>query len=160
MLSPSSGPVAHALLTRPPLSSNNCPKTLVQAPFDLHVLSAPPAFVLSQDQTLNLEFDSSSPTFPFPGRSFACVFLVSHPESTVFLSLCLWHFRASTTLRSSLPLYSFQGSLLPPGFWRATDVMLLPLLPLCQHFFLRNNRVFSVPFAFSSEQYYFIKMRM
>ena len=74
MLSPSSGPVAHALLTRPPLSLNVCPKTLVQAPFDLHVLSAPPAFVLSQDQTLNLEFDSSSTTFPFPGRSFACVF--------------------------------------------------------------------------------------
>ena len=119
MLSPSSGPVAHALLTRPPLSLIDCPKTLVQAPFDLHVLSAPPAFVLSQDQTLNLEFDSSSPTFPFPGRSFACVFLVSHPESTVFLSLCLWHFRASTTLRSSLPLYSFQGSLLP-HFIRAT----------------------------------------
>ena len=36
------------LLTRPPLS----PK----ASFDLHVLSTPPAFVLSQDQTLRKEF--------------------------------------------------------------------------------------------------------
>ena len=48
LLSPSLRQVPHALLTRPPLS---CPKT---ASFDLHVLGAPPAFVLSQDQTLNL----------------------------------------------------------------------------------------------------------
>src|SRR5262245_10315265 len=46
---------SHALLTRPPL--NVRPKT--NTPFDLHVLGAPPAFVLSQDQTLNL---SPSPT--------------------------------------------------------------------------------------------------
>ena len=45
MLSPSKRYVIYALLTRPPLS----PK----APFDLHVLSIPPAFVLSQDQTLH-----------------------------------------------------------------------------------------------------------
>ena len=37
----------HALLTRPPLS----PKTS----FDLHVLSTPPAFILSQDQTLHCD---------------------------------------------------------------------------------------------------------
>ena len=48
LLSPSEGQVAHALLTRSPLSIN--PKT--NAPFDLHVLGTPPAFVLSQDQTL------------------------------------------------------------------------------------------------------------
>jgi hypothetical protein len=41
---------AHALLTRPPLGAT--PKD--DAPFDLHVLGAPPAFVLSQDQTLSL----------------------------------------------------------------------------------------------------------
>ena len=28
------------------------------SPFDLHVLSTPPAFILSQDQTLMLKFDS------------------------------------------------------------------------------------------------------
>ena len=42
------------LLTRSPLSEN--PKTLFT--FDLHVLSTPPAFILSQDQTLHKEFDS------------------------------------------------------------------------------------------------------
>ncbi len=51
-LSPSLRQVTHALLTRPPLSY---PKASFQiTPFDLHVLGAPPAFVLSQDQTLNL----------------------------------------------------------------------------------------------------------
>ena len=37
---------SHVLLTRPPLT----PK----GPFDLHVLGLPPAFALSQDQTLRL----------------------------------------------------------------------------------------------------------
>ena len=56
LLSPCIGQVAHALLTRPPLSLYFCcPKTpSAQTPFDLHVLSTPPAFILSQDQTLNL----------------------------------------------------------------------------------------------------------
>ena len=49
LLSPSAGQVAHALLTRPPLI--HFPKET--SSLDLHVLSTPPAFVLSQDQTLN-----------------------------------------------------------------------------------------------------------
>ena len=48
--------VAHALLTRPPLSHiTRHPEGIWdQASFDLHVLSTPPAFILSQDQTLML----------------------------------------------------------------------------------------------------------
>ena len=38
--------------------SKNLPKLLQRLPpFDLHVLSTPPAFILSQDQTLDLNFD-------------------------------------------------------------------------------------------------------
>ena len=53
-LSPSEGQVAHALLTRPPLSHIRFHTEVIirQASFDLHVLGTPPAFVLSQDQTL------------------------------------------------------------------------------------------------------------
>ena len=40
--------VAHVLLTRPPLAS--LPKEIHS--LDLHVLGTPPAFILSQDQTL------------------------------------------------------------------------------------------------------------
>ena len=49
-LSRSEGQVTHVLLTRSPLTPP--PKKRGQGPFDLHVLSTPPAFVLSQDQTL------------------------------------------------------------------------------------------------------------
>ena len=52
MLSQSIGQIIHALLTRAPLGYRASPVT----PFDLHVLSTPPAFVLSQDQTLQLNF--------------------------------------------------------------------------------------------------------
>lgn len=47
-LSRSAGQITHVLLTRSPLEYP--PKGAF--PFDLHVLSTPPAFVLSQDQTL------------------------------------------------------------------------------------------------------------
>ena len=42
------GQVAHVLLTRSPLIH----PASGASPFDLHVLSTPPAFILSQDQTL------------------------------------------------------------------------------------------------------------
>ena len=48
LLSPTERQVSHALLTRSPLSK----KPKLFTPFDLHVLGTPPAFVLSQDQTL------------------------------------------------------------------------------------------------------------
>ena len=58
VLFPTERKVAHALLTRPPLEVS--PKA--NSPLDLHVLSTPPAFVLSQDQTL-----SFNPVYFFPG---------------------------------------------------------------------------------------------
>ncbi len=56
-LSPSFGQVAHVLRTRSPLET--CKASFKSLPFDLHVLSTPPAFVLSQNQTLrkNVIFD-------------------------------------------------------------------------------------------------------
>ena len=53
-LSPTSGQVAHVLRTLAPLTCR-CIATPTN-PFDLHVLSTPPAFVLSQNQTLRKEF--------------------------------------------------------------------------------------------------------
>ena len=50
LLSRSSGQVAYVLLTRSPLRYD----ASTISPFDLHVLSTPPAFILSQDQTLRL----------------------------------------------------------------------------------------------------------
>ena len=48
LLSQSPGQIAHVLLTRSPLIH----RASSASPFDLHVLSTPPAFILSQDQTL------------------------------------------------------------------------------------------------------------
>ena len=56
VLFPAERKVAHALLTRPPLEHQ--PKPM--SPLDLHVLGTPPAFVLSQDQTLLFNPLSSS----------------------------------------------------------------------------------------------------
>ena len=58
LLSRTLGQVTHALLTRPPLGSSSAfPKELrTRTPLDLHVLGTPPAFVLSQDQTLRKNF--------------------------------------------------------------------------------------------------------
>ena len=60
LLSPSLRQIAHALLTRPPLECQPKPTSS----FDLHVLSTPPAFVLSQDQTLMF-----NPLSPLPRRA-------------------------------------------------------------------------------------------
>ena len=55
MLSPSDRQVTHALLTRPPLSFHvfSPKESVMKFSLDLHVLGTPPAFVLSQDQTLD-----------------------------------------------------------------------------------------------------------
>ena len=50
-LSPSPRQIAHVLLTRSPLRNEGA-SPLVRS-LDLHVLSTPPAFILSQDQTLH-----------------------------------------------------------------------------------------------------------
>ena len=61
LLSPGMGQVTHALLTRPPLSQLKIIRRINSAAsLDLHVLSTPPAFILSQDQTLMLKVDSRS----------------------------------------------------------------------------------------------------
>ena len=63
VLSPTPRQVAHVLLTRPPLRQTSV--TFCLSPLDLHVLGTPPAFVLSQDQTLKLIFDSLSRILTF-----------------------------------------------------------------------------------------------
>ena len=59
VLSPSDGQVTHVLLTRSPLLFFDEPKFGEKEAFDLHVLGTPPAFVLSQDQTLIKKFENN-----------------------------------------------------------------------------------------------------
>ena len=87
--------VAHVLLTRPPLriSVNQ------YSPFDLHVLGVPPAFVLSQDQTL---YDNCISYYPF--RQFEILFNNACVITALFLILSL---NSSSDFSKE-----FQGSLL------------------------------------------------
>src|SRR5207247_4761023 len=69
-LFPTSGQVTYALLSRPPLTTRASPSR----PFDLHVSCTPPAFILSQDQTLQKK------TRPC-GRDFVRrVYQLAHPS--------------------------------------------------------------------------------
>ena len=61
------------LLTRSPLS----PGPKARFSLDLHVLSAPPAFVLSQDQTLREEVVSAIPLVLASRGSFDILFTLS-----------------------------------------------------------------------------------
>ncbi len=57
-VSPGYGQVIDVLLSRSPLN-------LQDVPFDLHVLGMPPAFILSQDQTLHLILTKTLLRFDF-----------------------------------------------------------------------------------------------
>ena len=64
-LFPGGGQVAHVLLARSPLYT----RPRAPYPLDLHVLGAPPAFVLSQDRTLRPGGFASSAGAPGPLKS-------------------------------------------------------------------------------------------
>jgi hypothetical protein len=59
-LSPSAGHVIHVLLTRAPLCHPSIATQMT--PCDLHVLNTPPAFVLSQNQTLRKKSGGYDPS--------------------------------------------------------------------------------------------------
>ena len=104
LLSPSEGQVAHALLTRSPLSLPSFLTEIskVGASFDLHVLGMPPAFILSQDQTLHLILT----LFFFSLLSVLIVFQVSQEIDVISVSLVLvrlFFSFLSSFQRSSLP---------------------------------------------------------
>lgn len=63
-LSRSAGQITHVLLTRSPLIHG----ASTASSFDLHVLSTPPAFVLSQDQTLHKSLLSNTKS-PKPDKT-------------------------------------------------------------------------------------------
>ena len=104
-LSPCRRQVPHALLTRPPLELQSfLPKlSISQSSFDLHVLSTPPAFVLSQDQTLVFnpaDFFPLNPSGPFGPSGVSDSFeltVVLHPDSSG--CLILYRFQDPRALR-------------------------------------------------------------
>ena len=94
MLFPCLGKVAHALLTRPPLKQLIASYSL--SPLDLHVLGTPPAFVLSQDQTLSFNPLSLNQVSPTKFHSFGITVLFA------LLLFCIV-FKVRTSI--ALPLF-------------------------------------------------------
>ena len=115
LLSPCTGQVTHALLTRPPLSHRSIIRRISKgASFDLHVLGTPPAFILSQDQLSNKMFKMSDQG-PEPLVLFLSLLLYLGFE----LSFCSMDFPADIILRKTrmkfeltfkvVLLFSYQG---------------------------------------------------
>ena len=116
LLSPCMRQVTHALLTRPPLDRISASTDLLS--FDLHVLSTPPAFILSQDQTLVKSVCSVRMT------------LAIHPL------LLFWKSLASITrinnVRSENIFLNFQG-------WLLFNYQCSCLLSLCDSLFIISH---------------------
>ena len=109
--------VAHALLTRPPLGLASLGFRL--APFDLHVLGTPPAFILSQDQTLM--FCSLLPVcFSGSGNLFPVLFPF------------FWARLPLPDSAASFPLKSFRCSQRLPALPSSLGIFRAALLFICQ----------------------------
>ena len=127
VLFPTERKVAHALLTRPPLEYSGA-SSLV-SPLDLHVLSTPPAFVLSQDQTL-----SFNPVYISPGF---------HPARINSFGITVIILRYSC-------LYRFQGSVLTGGVPRESACVSYHHPKEMSTAFFNFFQLFGVLFAFAN----------
>ena len=90
--------VTHPSATQSNISSSE--ESKISASFDLHVLGTPPAFILSQDQTLMLKFS--------PGQK--SLLAISFPF-TVINRFCSLN-NSLQNFQGFLALFSYQGSLL------------------------------------------------
>ena len=81
------GARSYVFLTRPPLCS--FPPKLQTAPLDLHVLGTPPAFTLSQDQTLQAILFRFNPSFvsSFSGGCYSYFNDRPQPSVSIFTTL-------------------------------------------------------------------------
>ena len=98
------GRVLHVLLSRSPLAS-----TRRWVPFDLHVLGAPPAFILSQDRTLRSKAGGRppAPTGRPPGSAYAFGKSLDPSERNALAKRCPGKVRARKGFRPKLRCPSF-----------------------------------------------------
>lgn len=83
-LYPTTRQVSHALLTRSPLSPTQQKPSRI--PFDLHVLSTPPAFVLSQNQTLHKKTSQKTQNKPTKKKKTKSTRTPNHPQAAKHLT--------------------------------------------------------------------------
>ena len=126
MLSPSWRQVTHALLTRPPLSISSFDPKISAEDFslDLHVLGTPPAFVLSQDQTL----------VDFVIYSWLPPCYILHQLNSLSL------FSITSFLKFALTFWNWQGLFLPCAI----------VVMWCFHIFITASSLFTSQTSFAS----------
>ena len=112
LLSPSERQVAHALLTRSPLSHLGFLTEIskLRASFDLHVLGTPPAFVLSQDQTLKYGILTASQRQIKPIRA-VCHSLFKRIVRELLRARLKEPFSGAFSHKLLLTLFNLQGTL-------------------------------------------------
>ena len=101
-LSRSAGQITHVLLTRSPLEY---PASRA-FPFDLHVLSTPPAFVLSQDQTLKLLVNSRALLWLLI-TFLRSLFSVQFSKTIFFIALKRLHYLITSVLPCQQSFFVF-----------------------------------------------------
>ena len=141
-VSPTQGQVAHALLTRPPLG--------IATSFDLNVLCTPPAFILSQDQTLEQIVSQVFRPKTFFLRvcdSFYLFWVCALHFCRTFLSKNFRDFRTRFCLYFYLLLFNFQWSIRCRS--RAQPRYYTTSLPLCQEVFEKFFEKFQNLFSWS-----------
>ena len=127
VLSPCVGQIAHALLTRPPLKHLGASSSM--SPLDLHVLGTPPAFVLSQDQTLMF-----NPT-PSTGANRFMAFLTRSESDCSFCS----SFSISFSRIASVAAHALALARAP----RDNTDYYTHYSPFCQYLFLSSSNCLS-----------------
>ena len=128
-------------------SATNSEKQALHRPFDLHVLSTPPAFILSQDQTLNKMVSKQLSLF----KSFSLIVKSLTFKNSKKKNVAPQSFKASWTtclvrlvLRVSLTLFNLQGA----RRFACGDVYFITRFPACQEKFFVFQKFFSfVPAA-------------
>ena len=151
MLSPCIRQVTHALLTRPPLTFKSL--GFIKSPFDLHVLSTPPAFILSQDQTLMLKSSSYQNhlalLFCLGGffwissfKSCSQIFFSEISRWVVLIQLSSWNFQGCITV-----YLSRFSSLLLAVVFSGNSVILSQVFCFVNNFFYFFQNFFEVLFA-------------
>ena len=90
-------------------SATKCPVRRSDTPFDLHVLGTPPAFILSQDQTLMFEWSRlTASCYLFPIFTWFCSFLNFLLKRTSGL---LYYLIVNVPLPQKVSLYSLSQEL-------------------------------------------------
>ena len=77
-------------------SATNFEKQAFHRPFDLHVLGTPPAFILSQDQTLMFKFVRSKSVWLI--LPFYCCFRFLFSEISLRTFCSVWNFQGCITV--------------------------------------------------------------